>query len=167
MRTNHGASRATRAAASLLLALTAACNGDSDRTTPTTTSTTPTSSTVTSTTSPSTTAPPSPSTTARRTTTTRIAGMRARTPEEAATLLFNAWRSQKQAGTEDYARRAAVDELFRHPAGPPAPEFHGCQTEPGGPATCGYRYEGGGIIMRVQGDARAGWFVESVTFVAD
>jgi hypothetical protein len=87
-------------------------------------------------------------------------------PEAAAEGLFDAWADKDRTAAAKFASEAAVAKLFRDGGGPEGMEFQGCEKESGG-YTCGYYYEGGGLIMHVKGSEAAGYKVDSVEFIAD
>jgi peptidoglycan hydrolase-like protein with peptidoglycan-binding domain len=87
------------------------------------------------------------------------------TCEAAASHLYEAWRNGDRKAARQVATRAAVDALQWGAAGPGL-DFQGCQPEGGG-CDCAYTYEGGAMHLHVSGNATAGHYVSTVTFVAD
>lgn len=92
---------------------------------------------------------------------------RATSPEQAATLLYAAWKASDRSAAGRVASPAAVDELFARPWTGPDLQFMGCSNESTGTYLCSWYYEGGAMQMTVQGGASAGWFVENIGFIAD
>lgn len=176
-----------RASQALLLSLSvwflAACSSGSSRSAPTTSSsTTLAGASTTVAAGPSASVGPSnaattaalSSVTTRTPTTTTVASSASTTipttfvstPEEAAGGLFSAWRRGDRASAGHYALPSAVNRLFAQRPGSPGPEFFGCGSNRG-VRTCAYRYEGGAIVMTVEGGGSIGYRVVSVEFLAD
>lgn len=148
----------------VMVGVVAGCSSGSSKAAPATTTTRPrptTSTSIASTTTTESSTTTSPSTTS----TTTPAPRKAASPDAAAQRLFADWQAATPADTSEYANQQAVDQIFAQPVGSPVPDFQGCFASGGDGATCDWRYEGGGLVMRVQGDAD-GWLVESVSFVA-
>ena len=142
-------------AAIIAVSLIAACSSDSDDdATATTAEPSTTLTTVAA------------ATTTVKATTTAVTAPKFTSPEKASAHLFDAWRSGNRGAASQAANPAVVDELFSHPPNGPAPTFEGCQQQPGG-FDCAYRYEGGGMIFRVEGSAAAGYRVVKLTYIAD
>lgn len=145
--------------------------GKKDTTTSTTSTPTasPTQSpTPSPTQSPSPTASPSPSRTASPSPSPSPSptGNKAGTPEEAAQRLYAAWKANSRSQAAPVATQAAIDQLFSRGWSPPDMAFMGCAVE--GPSRiCSYLYEGGALVMTVNGGASAGWKVDSINYVAD
>jgi hypothetical protein len=93
---------------------------------------------------------------------TTLAREAAASAQATATLLFEAWKMGDRSTALSVASEEAVDALFRSKVSRPAPEFEGCDRVGTGQHDCAYRYEGGGIVMRVSGGR-----VERVEFIAD
>ena len=87
-------------------------------------------------------------------------------PEAAAKGLYNAWKRNNRRAALQVATQSAVNKVFRTRYSGPGWEFNGCEKRAGG-YDCFYRYEGGGVNMRVVGGAAAGYRVRSVSFIAD
>jgi hypothetical protein len=95
-----------------------------------------------------------------------LAGMgKVSKPEAAAKALYNAWKRNNRRAALQVASASAVNKVFRTRYSGPGWEFNGCEKRAGG-YDCFYRYEGGGVNMRVTGGA-AGYRVRSVSFIAD
>jgi hypothetical protein len=94
------------------------------------------------------------------------AGVKVSTAEGAAKGLYNAWKRNDRRAALRVATAAAVNKVFKTRYSGPGWEFNGCEKRAGG-YNCFYRYEGGGVNMRVTGTAAAGYRVRSVSFVAD
>jgi len=88
------------------------------------------------------------------------------TPDAAAEGLFNAWKAKDRTAAAKFASEAAVTKLFKEGGGAEGLSFQGCEKD-GDSYTCGYYYEGGGLIMHVKGSETAGYRVESTEFIAD
>jgi hypothetical protein len=87
-------------------------------------------------------------------------------PEAAAKSLYSAWKQHNRRAALKVATTSAVNKVFRTRYTGPDWEFNGCERRAGG-YDCFYRYEGGGVNMRVTGGASAGYLVRSVSFIAD
>ncbi len=87
-------------------------------------------------------------------------------PEMAAKKLYGAWKRHNRRAARQVASSAAVRKIFRSRYTGPDWEFNGCEKRGGG-YDCFYRYEGGGVNMRVVGGAAASYRVQSVSFIAD
>ena len=87
-------------------------------------------------------------------------------PETAATKLYAAWKGNNRSAALQVASSSAVKKMFRSRYTGPDWEFNGCEKRGAG-YDCFYRYEGGGVTMRVTGGAKAGYRVQSVGFIAD
>ena len=97
---------------------------------------------------------------------TLAGGVKVSTAEGAAKGLYNAWKRNDRRAALRVAAAAAVNKVFKTRYTGPGWEFNGCEKQRGG-YNCFYRYEGGGVNMRVTGTASAGYRVRSVSFVAD
>jgi len=87
-------------------------------------------------------------------------------PAVAAKQLYNSWKKGDRANARKNASETALNQLFKQPWSAPDLKFTGCENHTGG-YDCFYRYEGGGLMMRVEGGASAGYWVQSINFVAD
>lgn len=87
-------------------------------------------------------------------------------PEVAAKRLYSAWKAHSRAAARKVASPAAVNKLFKTRWSGPGMKFMGCENRAGG-YDCSYYYEGGALIMRVEGGASAGYHVESIKSIAD
>ena len=90
------------------------------------------------------------------------------TPEGAADHLMDAWLADDRRTALRGATQAAVDLLLRGQGGGLTPV--GCVPDPvlgPGHHTCSWTYPGGAVNLAVRGDALTGYYVESVTFLAD
>jgi hypothetical protein len=87
-------------------------------------------------------------------------------PEAAAKSLYNAWKRNNRRAALQVASTSAVNKIFKSRYTGPGWEFNGCERRAGG-YDCFYRYEGGGVNMRVTGGSAAGYRVRSVSFIAD
>ena len=87
-------------------------------------------------------------------------------PEDAAKGLFEAWKTKDRAAAAKFATDAAITSLYRE-GGPEGLQFQGCDKADDGGYTCGYSYEGGGLIMHVSGSESGGYKVDSTEFIAD
>jgi len=94
-----------------------------------------------------------------------IAG-KASNPEAAARGLYSAWKRHNRPAALRVASRSAVNKVFKTRWTGPDWEFNGCERRGSG-YDCFYRYEGGGVNMRVTGGPRAGYRVQTVGFIAD
>ncbi|HEY0324309.1 MAG TPA: hypothetical protein VGC66_25405 [Pyrinomonadaceae bacterium] len=97
---------------------------------------------------------------------TLFSGSKASKPEAAAKGLYDAWKRNDRRAALRVASTSAVNKVFRTRYSGPGWEFNGCEKRAGG-YDCFYRYEGGGVNMRVTGGAAAGYRVRSVSFIAD
>jgi hypothetical protein len=86
-------------------------------------------------------------------------------PEDAATGLFNAWKTKNRTEAAKFATNEAINSLFSE-GGPEGLEFQGCDKQ-GDEYLCGYYYEGGGLIMVVKGNGSEGYKVTGTSFIAD
>jgi hypothetical protein len=87
-------------------------------------------------------------------------------PETAAQKLYSAWKRNKRREALQVATSAAVNKIFRNQYTGPDWEFNGCEKHGTG-YDCFYRYEGGGVSMRVMKGTGASYRVQSVSFIAD
>ena len=87
------------------------------------------------------------------------------TPKDAANHLYEAWKAGDRAKALQAATQRAVDALFSRPFN--AASFRGCDEPDQLGADCSYRYEGGGLVIHVVGDATEGFFAETAEFLAD
>jgi hypothetical protein len=87
-------------------------------------------------------------------------------PERAAQGLYSAWKRNDRRAALRVASSSAVNKVFKTRYSGPGWEFNGCEKRGKG-YDCFYRYEGGGVNMRVTGSAAAGYIVRSVGFIAD
>ena len=87
-------------------------------------------------------------------------------PETAARSLYSAWKRNNRPAALQVATRSAVNKVFKTRWTGPDWEFNGCEKRGSG-YDCFYRYEGGGVNMRVTGGPRAGYRVQTVGFIAD
>ena len=85
--------------------------------------------------------------------------------EDAAEGLFNAWKTKDRAAAANFAESAAITKLFSE-GGPEGLQFQGCDRQ-GDTYLCSYYYEGGGLIMNVEGNGSDGYKVVSIEFIAD
>jgi hypothetical protein len=99
-------------------------------------------------------------------TTALLKGGKVSKPDEAAKSLYSAWKHNDRRAALRVATSSAVNKVFKTRYTGPGWEFNGCEKRAGG-YDCFYRYEGGGVNMRVTGGASAGYRVRSVSFVAD
>jgi hypothetical protein len=90
----------------------------------------------------------------------------ARKPEDAAKGLFEAWKTKDRTAAAKFATDAAITSLYSE-GGPEGLQFQGCDKADEGGYTCGYYYEGGGLIMHVSGNESSGYKVDSTEFIAD
>jgi hypothetical protein len=86
-------------------------------------------------------------------------------PEEAAEGLFNAWKTKDRTEAAKFATSEAITSLYSE-GGPVGLTFQGCDKQGKG-YLCGYYYEGGGLIMTVEGNDAEGYKVTATSFVAD
>ncbi len=86
-------------------------------------------------------------------------------PEEAAEGLFNAWKTKDRTAAAKFATSDAITTLYSE-GGPEGLSFQGCDKQGEG-YLCGYYYEGGGLIMVVEGSSADGYKVTSTSFIAD
>ena len=86
-------------------------------------------------------------------------------PEAAAKGLYNAWKRNDRRAALKVASSSAVNKVFKTRYSGPGWEFNGCEKRAGG-YDCFYRYEGGGVTMRVV-KGSAGYSVRTVSFIAD
>lgn len=87
-------------------------------------------------------------------------------PETAAQKLYSAWKRNKRSEALQVASSSAVNKMFKSRYTGPDWEFNGCEKQGAG-YTCFYRYEGGGVSMRVVKGKGASYRVQSVSFIAD
>jgi len=87
-------------------------------------------------------------------------------PAVAAKQLYSAWKAGDRVNARKSSSETALNQLFKQPWSAPDLKFTGCENHAGG-YDCFYRYEGGGLMMRVEGGASAGYWVQSINFVAD
>lgn len=87
-------------------------------------------------------------------------------PEVAAQRLYGAWKAHSRSAARKVASTAAVNKLFQKRWSKPGMKFMGCENRAGG-FDCSYYYEGGALLMRVEGGASAGYHVESIKYIAD
>lgn len=87
-------------------------------------------------------------------------------PETAARKLYSAWKRNKRREALQVASSSAVTKIFKSRYTGPDWEFNGCEKRGVG-YDCFYRYEGGGVSMRVVKGAAASYRVQSVSFIAD
>jgi hypothetical protein len=92
-------------------------------------------------------------------------GSKVAKPEDAAQGLFNAWKTKDRTTAAKFATSEAITSLYSE-GGPEGLEFQGCD-EQGEGYLCGYYYEGGGLIMVVEGNDSNGYKVTSTSFIAD
>ncbi len=97
---------------------------------------------------------------------TRTIRDRITNPEVAARGLYEAWKAGDRAKALKSASQAAVNRLFAQPWTSSDLQFMGCNNRDAG-FDCFYYYEGGGLNLRVEGGASAGYRVESVEFIVD
>ena len=99
-------------------------------------------------------------------TATLLPGGKISKPETAARKLYSAWKRNKRREALQVASSSAVNKIFRSRYTGPDWEFNGCEKRGAG-YDCFYRYEGGGVSMRVVRGAAASYRVQSVSFIAD
>ena len=87
-------------------------------------------------------------------------------PETAVKKLYSAWKHNNRREALQVASSSAVNKIFRSRYTGPDWEFNGCEKRGAG-YDCFYRYEGGGVSMRVVRGAAASYRVQSVSFIAD
>jgi hypothetical protein len=87
-------------------------------------------------------------------------------PEDAAQGLFNAWKTKDRTAAAKFATNSAITNLYSE-GGPEGLQFQGCEKQGGGGYTCGYSYEGGALIMTVDGNDTDGYKVIGTSFIAD
>jgi hypothetical protein len=87
-------------------------------------------------------------------------------PEDAAHGLFEAWKTKDRTTAAKFATNEAITQLYSE-GGPVGLQFQGCDKQGDGNYVCGYSYEGGGLMMTVEGNASDGYKVTSTSFVAD
>ncbi|MDT4896627.1 MAG: hypothetical protein QOH25_1704 [Acidobacteriota bacterium] len=142
-------------------ALLAGCSKSSN-----TNNTGATASNTTSTTTTTTTA--SPKATAEATKSPAEAassGSKVSKPEDAAQGLFNAWKTKDRTTAAKFATNEAITSLYSE-GGPEGLQFQGCDKQGEG-YLCGYSYEGGGLMMVVEGSDSTGYKVTGTSFIAD
>ena len=105
------------------------------------------------------------STTVQATPPSSTPGVKLTSPAAAANHLYEAWKAGDRAKALQAANERAVTELFGHPFN--TASFRGCDEPDQLGADCSYRYEGGGLILHVIGDATTGFIVETAQFLAD
>ena len=86
-------------------------------------------------------------------------------PKAAADHLLDAWRANDRTKALQAANERAVTALFGRPYN--AVSFRGCDEPDQLGADCSYRYEGGGLVLHVNGDAGTGFIVETAEFLTD
>jgi hypothetical protein len=87
-------------------------------------------------------------------------------PETAARKLYSAWKRNKRPEALQVASSSAVNKIFKSRYTGPNWEFNGCERRGAG-YDCFYRYEGGGVSMRVVKGTGVSYRVQSVSFIAD
>ena len=96
---------------------------------------------------------------------TATSGSKVAKPEDAAQGLFNAWKTKDRVVAAKFATNEAITSLYSE-GGPEGLQFQGCDKQGEG-YLCGYYYEGGGLIMVVEGNDSDGYKVTGTSFVAD
>ncbi|MEV7006684.1 hypothetical protein [Streptosporangium sp. NPDC051022] len=87
--------------------------------------------------------------------------------EGAAKYLFGAWKAGDRNRGLEIASAKAVNTLFRAKFGGVGYIFQGCESERGG-KSCAYSYEGGAMFMHTRRlSPGAGYWVESIGYIAD
>ncbi|MEV8635076.1 hypothetical protein AB0395_25810 [Streptosporangium sp. NPDC051023] len=87
--------------------------------------------------------------------------------DKAAKYLFGAWKAGDRNRGLEIASAKAVGTLFRTRYGGVGYTFQGCEPERGG-KRCAYSYEGGAMFMHTRRvSAGAGYWVESIDYIAD
>ena len=92
-------------------------------------------------------------------------GSKVSKPEDAAQGLFNAWKTKDRSAAAKFATNEAITSLYSE-VGPVGLQFQGCDKQGDG-YFCGYSYEGGGLMMVVEGNDSDGYQVTGTSFVAD
>ena len=92
-------------------------------------------------------------------------GSKVSKPDDAAQGLFEAWKTKDRTAAAKFATNEAVTSLYSE-GGPEGLQFQGCEKQGEG-YLCGYYYEGGGLIMVVEGNDSNGYKVTSTSFIAD
>jgi hypothetical protein len=87
-------------------------------------------------------------------------------PETAAQKLYSAWKRNRHREALQVASSSAVNKIFRSRYTGPYWEFNGCEKRGAG-YDCFYRYEGGGVSMRVVKGTGASYRVQSISFIDD
>jgi hypothetical protein len=99
-------------------------------------------------------------------TTRPLTGGKISKPETAAQKLYSAWKRNKRSEALQVASSSAVNKIFKTRYTGPDWEFNGCEKRGAG-YDCFYRYEGGGVSMRVVKGKSVSYSVEWVSFIAD
>ncbi len=87
--------------------------------------------------------------------------------EKAAKYFFNAWKAGDRNRGLEIASVKAVGSLFRSRYGGVGYTFQGCESERGG-KRCAYSYEGGAMFMHTRRQSSGGgYWVESISYIAD
>jgi len=92
-------------------------------------------------------------------------GSKVSKPEDAAQGLFNAWKTKDRTTAAQFATSEAITSLYSE-GGPEGLQFQGCEKQGAG-YLCGYYYEGGGLMMVVEGNDAGGYRVTGTSFIAD
>jgi hypothetical protein len=89
-------------------------------------------------------------------------------PSTVAKWLFKAWQKNDRYRGLEIATKGAVTTLFRAKYDPHGVTYfyQGCTAEPKGYA-CAYSYEGGALSMHVRGSKVRGYYVRSISYIAD
>lgn len=87
-------------------------------------------------------------------------------PEDAAEGLFDAWKSRNREAAAKFATDTAIMTLYTEGEHVIGLLFQGCERQ-GGDHNCSYSYEGGSLMMLVQGNALDGYKVTETSFIAD
>ncbi|TKK87729.1 hypothetical protein FDA94_16240 [Herbidospora galbida] len=89
-------------------------------------------------------------------------------PGSAAHHFVQSWWFHDKNRAREVATAKAVKTLFKVKWDPNGVPYHwqGCSKEPKG-YSCAYSYEGGAMFLHVRGTKAAGYYVNSVSYIAD
>ncbi|WP_062346813.1 hypothetical protein [Herbidospora yilanensis] len=89
-------------------------------------------------------------------------------PGTVAQYFVKSWWANDRNRAREVATAGAVKTLFKVKWDPNGVPYHwqGCSKEPKG-HSCAYSYEGGAMFLHVRGTKAAGYYVNSVSYIAD
>ncbi|WP_157519257.1 hypothetical protein [Herbidospora mongoliensis] len=89
-------------------------------------------------------------------------------PATVAQRFVTTWKLTQKNNAREIATAGAIKTLFKVKWDPNGVPYHwqGCSKEPKG-YSCAYSYEGGAMFLHVRGTKAAGYYVNSVSYIAD